>query len=119
MERSASTNIAAVVSLVCGLLAWFALPLVGALVAIVAGHGALRQIRASGGSEDGEGLALAGLVLGWLQLGLIVLALVGWLLMLVFAGLLGGVALVAVIAVGLLFFAGLLGLAAMFGFGLA
>lgn len=114
MERMASTNIAAVVSLVCGFLTWFALPLLGALIAIVAGHGALRQIRSCDGSEQGEGLALAGLALGWLQIGLLVLALVGWLLMLSFAGLLGGVALVAVVAIGVLVVAGLL---AMLGFG--
>jgi len=118
MERS-STNTAAVVSLVCVILAWTALPLLGSLVAIVAGHGALRQIRASDGLETGEGMALAGLVLGWIQIGLLLLAAAGWLLFMLLAGLFSGVALIVLVAIGLLLFAGLLGLLAMLGFGIA
>jgi len=116
MERS--TNTAAVVSLVCGILAWSALPVLGSLVAIVAGHGALRQIRASGGLETGEGMALAGLVLGWIQIGLLLLAAAGWLLILLLAGLFSGLTLIALVAFGLVLFAGLLGLLAMLGFGI-
>lgn len=117
MERS--TNTAAVVSLVCGILAWSALPLLGSLVAIVAGHGALRQIRASDGLEAGEGMALAGLVLGWIQIGLLLLAVAGWLLFMLLAGLVSGITLIVLIAFGVLLFAGLLGLFAMIGFGIA
>ena len=116
MERS--TNTAAVVSLVCGILAWSALPVLGSLVAIVAGHGALRQIRASGGLESGEGMALAGLVLGWIQIGLLLLAAAGWLLILLLAGLFSGLTLIALVGFGLVLFAGLLGLLAMLGFGI-
>jgi len=116
MERS--TNTAAVVSLVCGILAWSALPVLGSLVAIVAGHGALRQIRASGGLESGEGMALAGLVLGWIQIGLLLLAAAGWLLILLLAGLFSGLTLIALVGFGLVLLAGLLGLLAMLGFGI-
>ena len=116
MERS--TNTAAVVSLVCGILAWSALPVLGSLVAIVAGHGALRQIRASGGLETGEGMALAGLVLGWIQIGLLLLAAAGWLLILLLAGLFSGLTLIALVGYGLVLLAGLLGLLAMLGFGI-
>jgi len=116
MERS--TNTAAVVSLVCGILAWSALPVLGSLVAIVAGHGALRQIRASGGLETGEGMALAGLVLGWIQIGLLLLAAAGWLLILLLAGLFSGLTLIALVGFGLVLLAGLLGLLAMLGFGI-
>lgn len=54
-------NPLAVASLVLGLCGLAALP-------VVLGHVALRQIRSRG--EDGTGLAITGLVLGYLQVGL-------------------------------------------------
>ncbi|MFO7764356.1 MAG: DUF4190 domain-containing protein [Wenzhouxiangellaceae bacterium] len=68
--RTCST---AIVSLIFGILAWFALPLIGAIVAVIAGDIARREIRASRGDLDGDGLAVAGLVLGWIQLGIFLL----------------------------------------------
>lgn len=66
--RQSSTS--AVVSLVFGVLAWTVLPVIGAIVAIVCGHIARSEIRrAPPGSLDGDGMAVAGLVLGWLQVG--------------------------------------------------
>lgn len=62
------TSILAVMSLVFGLLTWFVLPFVGAVVAVVCGHAARREIRHSGGLVDGNGLAISGLVLGWVNL---------------------------------------------------
>ncbi|HET9818112.1 MAG TPA: DUF4190 domain-containing protein [Rhodanobacteraceae bacterium] len=70
------TSSLAVVSLVFGILAWLPplLPVIGALIAVVCGHSARSEIRrAPPGSIDGDGMALAGLILGWLQLGLGVL----------------------------------------------
>lgn len=107
MNTNAETNTAAVVSLVSGILAWVAVPLVGGIVAIFTGHAALNQIRASGGLESGEGLAVTGLVLGWLQLGLLILALAGWILFAAFAGLIGGFALIFLVGIGLLLATGL------------
>lgn len=72
------TSSLAVVSLVFGILAWLPplLPFVGALIAVVCGHSARSEIRrAPAGSIDGDGMAVAGLILGWLQLGLGVLVL--------------------------------------------
>ncbi len=60
------TNALAIVSLVFGILSWFILPLIGNLVAIICGHIARAQIKASQGREEGDGLALAGLILGYL-----------------------------------------------------
>lgn len=58
----------AIASLVCGILAWVGLlPLVGAIAAIIMGHVARSQISRSGGQINGKGLALAGLILGYLQ----------------------------------------------------
>ena len=77
---AAPTNRLAVASLVCAL-AVFVLPLPTSILAIVFGHIARGQIRRTG--ERGDGLARAGLVLGWAGVALVVLALV------VFVGLRG------------------------------
>ena len=69
------TNALAIVSLVFGILGWTLLPFIGMIVAIITGHIGLGQVRASNGAQTGEGLAIAGLVLGYLALavGLIVI----------------------------------------------
>ncbi|TAN07146.1 MAG: DUF4190 domain-containing protein [Rhodanobacteraceae bacterium] len=70
------TSSLAVVSLIFGILAWIppVLPFIGALVAVICGHAARSEIRrAPPGSIDGDGLALAGLILGWIQIGIAVL----------------------------------------------
>ena len=59
----------AVAALVCGLIGMFVCGLVG-IPAIVMGGKAKREIRDSGGYYDGDGLATAGLVLGWISVGL-------------------------------------------------
>lgn len=64
---------AAVVSLIFGILSWVALPVLGPLVAIVAGHMARAEIRRSNGQVGGGGMATAGLILGYIQLALILL----------------------------------------------
>lgn len=64
----------AITSLVSGILGWTLLPLIGSLVAILTGHMARGEIRRSNGQLDGDGLAVAGLVLGWISIGLMVLA---------------------------------------------
>ena len=71
-----TTSTSAVVSLVFGILSWLLLPVAGAIVAVVAGHMARAEIRRAHGTLDGDGLAVAGLVLGWLHLALIVLCVV-------------------------------------------
>ena len=62
------TSTTAVVSLVSGLLAWLVLPIIGMLVAIIAGHIARGEIRRANGTLDGDWMAIAGLALGYLQL---------------------------------------------------
>lgn len=70
------TNGMAVASLVLGIL-W--LYWIGSILALVFGYTARRQIRERG--EGGDGMAVAGIVLGWIGVGAIVL----FLLVLVFA----------------------------------
>ena len=50
-----------------GILGWTLLPVLGTLVAIVTGHMARAEIRRSGGALEGDGLAIGGLILGWLS----------------------------------------------------
>ncbi len=62
------THILAIVSLIAGVLSWIVFPFFGAVIAIIAGHVARQQIKDSGGAEGGGGLAISGLILGYLHL---------------------------------------------------
>lgn len=69
------TSTTAVISLVFGILCWMAIPFIGAVVAVVCGHLARGEIRrAPPGSMEGDGMAVAGLVLGYAHLVLFALA---------------------------------------------
>lgn len=81
----APTSTAAILSLVFGILAWVGLPLLGSVIAVIAGSMARAEIRNSGGAIQGDGFAVAGLILGWLQLALILVAVL--LVVFVFGGL--------------------------------
>jgi hypothetical protein len=63
----------ATLSLVFGILSWFALPFIGAVIAVVCGHMARAEIRRSQGQLEGDGLAVGGLILGYLHLALALL----------------------------------------------
>ena len=67
MNDTNRTSTLAVISLVAGILGWTLLPVLGTLVAIVTGHMARAEIRRSGGALEGDGLAIGGLILGWLS----------------------------------------------------
>ena len=67
------TSTLAVVSLVFGILGWTLLPFLGSLGGIIFGHMARGEIRRSNGQLDGDGLAVTGLVLGWINVMLAVL----------------------------------------------
>lgn len=81
-----ATSTLAVVSLVFGILGWSLLPAIGSVVAVITGHLARSEIRNAQGGMEGDGMAVAGLVLGYAMLAL---SIVG-------------------IALGLLFFGGLI-----------
>lgn len=74
---AAPTSTLAVVSLVFGILSWVVLPFIGAVVAIICGHMARSDIRNANPDHrpEGDGLAVAGLVLGYAQIALCILAL--------------------------------------------
>ena len=67
MNPARTTSSLAIASLVSGILGWTLLPVLGTLVAIVTGHMARAEIRRSGGALEGDGLAIGGLILGWLS----------------------------------------------------
>ncbi len=61
------TNGKATAALVLGLLVFVAWFLTG-IPAVILGHMALGEIRASGGTQGGQGMAITGLVLGYLSI---------------------------------------------------
>lgn len=59
------TSALALTSLISGILGWTVLPWLGSIVAIITGHMARSEIRANPTTKEGDGLALAGLIMGW------------------------------------------------------
>ncbi len=80
MPVQRSTSSLAIVSLVSGLVGWTFIPIIGAIVAIITGHLAKKEMRDSAGTLNGNGMALAGLILGYVQIGLVVLGIVAFIL---------------------------------------
>jgi hypothetical protein len=69
--QSASTNGLAIASMVLGIVwLWW----IGSVLALIFGYIARRQIRERG--QSGGGMAVAGIVLGWIGIGLLVLFIV-------------------------------------------
>lgn len=59
------TSTMAIVSLVAGILGWTVLPFIGGIIAIYTGNKARDEIKYSSSRILGDGLAVAGLVLGY------------------------------------------------------
>ena len=70
----AGTNSLAITSLICGIAQFMFGPL-ATIPAVVCGHVARSQIRRTG--EQGAGMALAGLIMGWIGVGFTVLVVIG------------------------------------------
>lgn len=69
------TNGLAVASLILSILGFlWVLPLVGSIAGVIMGHISLRQIAERG--QGGRGMALTGTIIGWIGIGLTVLAIV-------------------------------------------
>jgi hypothetical protein len=62
-------------SLIAGILAWLGVFGLGGLAAVIAGHVAKNEIKNSAGRVGGNGLATAGLVLGYINLALAIVGL--------------------------------------------
>ncbi len=68
--QTVTTNGLAIASLVCGVASL--VTCVSCIPAVILGHMARSQIRDSNGAQQGEGLALAGLIIGYVVIGLFV-----------------------------------------------
>ena len=71
------TNSMAIISMICGIIGMSApclcgIPVIASIVAIIMGHIARGEIRNAGGTQGGGGMALAGLILGYVGTGLMV-----------------------------------------------
>jgi len=67
-------NTMALISLIASILGVTFVPTVGSIVGLILGYMARKQIRESGGVQGGEGMAKAGIIIGWIG---VALALVG------------------------------------------
>ncbi|MEO6155267.1 MAG: DUF4190 domain-containing protein [Thermomonas sp.] len=74
MTRTTSTM--AIVSLVSGILGWTLVPLIGGVVAVITGHMARSEIRRAPAGLEGDGMAIAGLVLGYAAIAMALLAVI-------------------------------------------
>jgi len=63
----------AIISLICGVMAWLGLFGLGGILAVIFGHVAKNEIKKSGGLVSGDGMATAGLILGYLNIAISVL----------------------------------------------
>src|SRR5216684_260375 len=63
----------AILGLVFGILSLAGIGILASIPAIILGHVARKNIRASGGRLSGQGMATAGMVLGWISCGLFIM----------------------------------------------
>ena len=63
-----TTSTTAIISLIGGIAGWTVLPFLGAIAAIICGHIAKNEIKKSAGRLGGNGMATAGLVLGYVNI---------------------------------------------------
>ena len=69
------TSTLAIVSLIGGILGFTAMPVLGTIVALITGYMARKETRAVPPTAGGDGMATAGIIMGWVQVGLTVLGL--------------------------------------------
>jgi hypothetical protein len=62
------TSTMAIISLIGGIAGWTILPFLGAIAAIICGHIAKSEIKKSAGMVSGNGMATAGLILGYVSI---------------------------------------------------
>jgi uncharacterized protein YqhQ len=60
----------ALVSLIAGILGLTLFPFLGSIVAVITGNIGRKEIAASAGAETGDGMAKAGVIMGWIGVAL-------------------------------------------------
>jgi hypothetical protein len=73
MQRDSSL---AIVSLVMGIAGLIILPFICSIVAVITGHNAMNEIKKSNGMIKGQGMATAGMVMGYIGIGFFVLGVI-------------------------------------------
>ncbi len=68
MLQATQTSTLAIISLIAGIAGWVGILGIGPIVAIICGHMAKNEIKKNMGRVTGNGLATAGLILGYLNL---------------------------------------------------
>lgn len=71
-ENMLPSSTLAIVSLVSALLGFTFVPVIGGIVALVTGYMARNETRSIPPKASGDGMATAGIIMGWVQLGLLV-----------------------------------------------
>ena len=66
------TSTLAIVSLIAGILGFTAVPILGGIVALFTGYAARKETRTVPLKFSGDGLATAGIIMGWIQVALTV-----------------------------------------------
>lgn len=75
----------AVAALVTGIAGWFICPIIGGVLAVIFGYMARNNIKASNGTLGGDAFATAGIILGFIQLGLVLLGIIAWVIIVIVA----------------------------------
>jgi hypothetical protein len=66
------TSTLAIISMIAGILGFTVFPVIATIVALVTGYAARKETRAVPPKVGGDGLATAGIIMGWVQVGLTV-----------------------------------------------
>ena len=66
------TSTLAIVSMVAGILGFTLFPVIGTIVALITGYMARKETRAIPPTASGDGLATAGIIMGYVHIGLFV-----------------------------------------------
>ena len=75
----------AIVSLVSALLGFTFLPIAGSIVALITGYLARNETRSIPPRASGDEMATAGIILGWIQIGLLIIGVFCMIALLVFS----------------------------------
>ena len=68
------TSTLATISLIAGILGFLGFPIIASIVALWTGYAARNETRSVPPRASGDGMATAGIVMGWIQIGLAVVA---------------------------------------------
>ena len=67
------TSTLAIVSLIAGIMGFMGIPVIATIVAIWTGYAAWKETRSVPPRASGDGMATAGIIMGWIQIGLAVI----------------------------------------------